>query len=289
MVLDVKQYENPHSSANPGGDYKAAYRLFELSDSIPEFAPNYSGSMRKLHKLYGSILDSASTTNAFTRSILADSRSNFNSARLSGMGGIPNDWYLVSAIPGNWYDLVKQRSYLIPMTIKLDDEVSGTGGFILMDDDERVSWSINTGGKQEHKMADGTSIKEITVDVMVVEFQRSWFNFELFSSPGWEIQGLKPNYFSTGSLSQNGGTMPLVIKSMLVGANFAMTGQFADRDLNLLQQNSEEVSIGPFAISGAGKAATISGNSATVKIQSNVTQVIGFTSQLVPQAPAVNS
>lgn len=44
VVIDLDNYRNSHSSDNPTGDYRAAYRLYELSDEASQLTTFFEGA-----------------------------------------------------------------------------------------------------------------------------------------------------------------------------------------------------------------------------------------------------
>ncbi len=202
--------------------------------------------------------------------LLSESQNNFKSASMKGMGGFPEDWYLVNAKPSNWYELVQNKSNLIQIELSSFNDIS-------------LYWNIND--SSQILLNPKTILDKIYADVVLVDFIRPWLNFEIFQL-NWKITGIKKGYYSTGNLSDNNdGILPLITKSMLVGTNISIEGKFAAEDINILsaQKTNENLSLGPFSIKADSLIAKNEGNNAS--ISSNTTQIIGYISQLIPLCP----
>lgn len=269
IVLDLNCYKNPRSSDNPTGDYRAAYRLFSLADGASKLT-SYFERTYSVSSMWRNIVNSASAESQYVANILAETQKTLQGSQMSGMGGVPENWYLVNAIPGNWYDLVSDRTNLtrIDFNIRNLDNSSG--------------WYVNY--SEQMAIDKGSSLDKISLEVLNVEFVRPWLNMELLSLP-WKIDGVEKGYFSIGNQKVNNGTFPLITRSMLVGTNLTLEGRFTSKDMDWLSVLNENLSIGPFAVQTPQNPAKISRDENKVLISADTTQVLGFTSWHVPLCP----
>ena len=185
-------------------------------------------------------------------------------------GGVPENWYLVNAIPSNWYDLVQDKNNLTRIEFDAQN-VSDSSG-----------WNVNHSDLVT--LDKESSLDKISLDVLNVEFVRPWLNMDLLDLP-WKINGLKQGFFSAGDKESNNGAFPLITRSMLIGTNLSLEGRFTSRDMNLLSAADENLSIGPFAVKTAQNPAEIKQEKDKILVTSNTTQVVGFTSWHVPLCP----
>ena len=287
FAIDVNQYSNPHSSGNPTGSYQSAYRLSSLADAIPQLTVSYGDSLGTVHKVWGRLLNSANATSQYTMDLLTEAKTAFKNSRMSGMAGFPEDWYLVSAQPENWYDIVKDDTRLIPIEIKMSSDAEGHDDFISLDaQGDQLGWKV--GGGSPIDLNPATTIKSIRLKVLRIDFKRPWFDYEVFQQEDWSIKGIRKGYFSSGKLKDNNGIFPLITIGMLIGSKVSIDGDFAKEDLKVLRdQSRQELSLGPFLIKSADAPLKMSdGKGQGTTIDSNIRQVIGYLSNLVPLAPA---
>lgn len=270
LILDLDYYKDPHSSDNPNGDYKAAYRLYSLSNAASPIT-SYFENTHSISSVWDSIIHGATSDNAFVSHLLKRAQDIFMNARMAGMGGIPEDWYLVNATPANWYELVQDPANLIRIQIDTPDK------------DSDFYWNINSSTRV---MSDiGSSLEKVYMDVLKVEFSRPWLLTDIFDA-NWKIQGLDRGYFSSGSDRYNEGVFPLITQSMLVGTNLTIKGNFSEKEMDLISDNSiNELSIGPFVIRTNENSAGIAREDSQLRISSKTTQVLGYVSQLIPLCP----
>ena len=288
FAIDVNQYSNPHSSSNPTGSYQSAYRLSSLADAIPQLTVYYGGSLGTVHKVWGRLLNSANATSEYTADLLLDAKTAFKNSRMAGMAGFPEDWYLVTAQPENWYDIAKDDAHLIPIEIKMSSDAEGHDDFISLDAQEgQLGWKV--GGSSPISLNPATTIKSIRLKVLRVDFKRPWFDYEIFQQRDWSIKGVGQGHYSSGKLKDNDGVFPLITIGMLIGSKVSIEGDFAKEDLKVLRdQSGQELSLGPFLIKSADAPLKMSRGSAQgTVIDSNIRQIIGYLSNLVPLSPAL--
>lgn len=290
VAIDVNQYSNPHSSSNPTGDYDSAYRLSTLANAIPQLTVYYGDSLGAVHKVWGRLLKSANTTSEYTADLLTEAKRVFNNSKMSGMAGIPEDWYLISAQPENWYDIAKDDAHLIPIEIKMTSDADGHDDFISLDaQGGQLGWKVD--GSSPISLNPATTIKSIRLKILRVDFKRPWFDYEVFQQSDWSIKGVGQGHFSSGELKENDGVFPLITIGMLIGSKVSIEGDFAKEDLKVLgDQGGHELALGPFLINSADAPLKMSqGSTQGTMINSNIRQIIGYLSNLVPLAPALSA
>ncbi len=266
-IIDLNYYKNPHSADNPTGNYAAAYRLYSLADEAPELTLPFFSGMNSIKSIWGNIVNSATSEEISVINLLANAQEDFKNSKMSGMGGVPEDWYPVYARPFNWYELILDKNNLTRIEVNSFNE------------QDPFFWS--TDSSAQISLNPKTVLDKIYIDVLVVNFIRPWLNFEVFQSD-WKIKGLRKGYYSNGSLRENSGIFPLVTKSMLVGTNASIEGKFASEDMNILSsQKANNLSFGPVSLNGG----TINKEENKTFVSSTVTQVVGYISQLIPLCP----
>jgi hypothetical protein len=285
--IDVNKYSNPHSSDNPTGDYHAAYRLTRLADPIPQLEPYYTDSLKSAEEIWGEIISSATTQNQYIKTLISKSKYDYDTSAMTGMGGFPNNWLPVETSPSNWYELVEDESKLINLEIDITKSSDEHNKFIIINGGKEIS--LNTinmnNGQSSINLASNTTINKIYIDVLRVDFIRPWLNFELLQSSEWSIDGLNEGYFSTGTIDENEGIFPLIIKSMLVGNRITFEGNFDKNDINaiLQYQSNNALSIGPFLLNTSTQNVDVTEKKI---VTSNVKQIIGYISELIPLSPS---
>ena len=288
-LIDVNNYKNPHTAENPNGDYKAAYRFSVLSDAIPKLMPYFEDSLNSTKKIWGNIVNLATPKTKYAEAVISAAKLMFKTSKLSGMGGIPEDWYPVYARPFNWYDLVLDSTNLA--RIEIDTRGGDTkSGFLIIDGDHSVSWNIVDKNEQmvsNISLNQNTEIKKIYMDILRVDIVRPWLDFEVFSTD-WQIDGLKRAYYSNGCVDGNTGVFPLITESILIGAKINIEGEFAPEDMRILSEhrnNGSELSIGPFLINTRLQPMDVEAKGKILSIHSETKQIVGYISKLIPVAP----
>ena len=290
QIINTDQYKDAHSSDNPTGDYKAAYRLSLLADAIPFLEPNFNSSGNHVSGIYGNLIEAAASDFSYTQNILFDAQSNYKSSSLSGMGGVPEDWFPVNTVPSDWYNLLNDDDNLIELEIDLENGKLEDNQFITLNNNDTISWytteNINTEQKTElHK---DSSIKKIKLKILLVNFFRPWLDYEIFHLQNWKISGLPKGYFSTGNIDNNKGVFSLIPQSMLVGSQVDIEGNFHESDLRMINTEKEKLlSMGPFVLNSFNKSAKVETKNNTTVISSNAYQIVGYISRLVPYAPCI--
>lgn len=294
LKIDINKYKNAHSADNPTGDYKAAYLFSVLANTIPELSACYNNSPYLVTDTWDSIIHSANSNVFYTQRLLEKSKEKFKSSSLSGMGGIPDNWYPVYANPSNWYDIIQDESKLIKIVLDLQSGESDMSNFIVMNDNTPLTWKV-INRKNEIRtlnMSPDSQIKKIHLKVLKIDFMRPWFNFEVLDQQNWEIKGLKKGYYSNGNLYENKGIFPLLTQSVLIGTEVSLKVDFSQRDINKILENielGENLSIGPFLMNSDGKEFTIDQGKGEMMMSSNIKQIIGYLSRLVPISPGLSN
>ncbi|MFI8379185.1 hypothetical protein [Leeuwenhoekiella sp. NPDC079379] len=291
FAIDISQYKNAHSPDNPTGDYKAAYRLSRLADSVPIVTTYYTPSLNSTEKIWENLIYGASTNAKYTNHLLSKAQQNCDTSKLVDMGGGLSGWLPVYTKPSNWYTLLDDEANLIDMEIDMVNGDTSNSDFLIVRGDKAISLDIiKQDSTQKITFHKETQIKKINLKVLCVEFIRPWLDFELFSLKNWKIEGLNSGYYSTGTLTNNQGIFPLVTQSMLIGTKINLEGTFNKNDLELIKSQitkKNHFSIGPFFLNTNNQKATINEVGYTTQIKSSLTQVIGYISNVVPTAPSI--
>lgn len=274
-TLDLNRYREPISSYNPGGDYASAILLSALANRIPSATPFFEDSGNSLTNVWNNLLYAASPQSEqdnYTLRVLTQAQENFTLSKKSGRAGFPDDWYLVETDPYNWYELLSNKANLIHLDIDLqkDNEESGGTEFLTINGVQSLTWNIlgSDGKWRPVPVQTETEIRKIQMDVLLVNFTRKWMSYDVFSTQ-WKINGLKKGFYSSGELTENEGVFPLIIESMLVGAQTVVDGTIDKKDRQILRQSSP-VALGGFVLNDATTA-----------------HVVGYISRLIPVAPAL--
>lgn len=295
FAIDVNEYSNPHSADNPTGIYRAAYKLKLLADAVPAVAPDYIDSLQSTEKIWGNIVNYANSTSPYAQSLLDDAKDKFKEFRLSGMGGIPDDWLPVYTRPSNWYNIVQDEANLVALELDITAPDVNRSDFLTVDPKEEVmTWKVlnnNSDKTLELDMHPESQIKKITVNVLRVDFIRPWLNFEILNLKSWKIDGIDKGYYSTGGLSSNEGVFPLITTSMLIGSRIFIEAQFNEADINMLIHNkagNNKLSVGSFLINNDQQPVEITRTANNgVQLTSNIKQIVGYISNLVPFSPGM--
>lgn len=274
MTIDLDYYKNPHSSDNPLGDYCAAYRFYELSDEASALTTFFEG-IHSVASVWGSIIGSAVSDKEYVNNLLAQAKDSFRLSKMCGMGGVPEDWYLVNAKPSNWYDLVADKKNLT--SIEIAPSGSGTP----------FDWNME--GERQVALDAESFLNKIHIDVLNVEFVRPWLCRELLKAE-WGIRGIKRGYFSTGNTNDNDGILPLITQSMLVGTNLSIEGNFSEKDRNILaDSHTKKLSVGPFALKTDSVPVQIEPVRDQLHISAKTVQIVGYISHDVPLCPQTDT
>lgn len=292
FIINTEEYKNAQSASNPLGDYKAAYRFSLLADVIPILSPNYVSSMNTLSKIWRNLINSMNTENSFTRSILEDSITNFKSAKMAGIGGIPEDWYNVVASPTNWCELLENEKNLLPLEIDLMNGDDEQKEFLVLNNQSGWNWKIiSENSNTETPINRNSAITKISMNVLRVDFYRSWLDFELLNSPAWKIDGIDEGYYSSGKLDNNDGIFPLIPQGFLVGNNIKIEGEFSKEDLNLISESQDigqTLSLGSLMLQNKDVLVDIVQENDKTILSSKTNQIIGFISRIVPLSPPIS-
>lgn len=292
LRIDIDKYKNAHSVDNPTGDYKAAYLFTVLANTIPELSAYYNNSPYLITEVWDNIINSANSNVSYTNSLLNKAREKFNNSALSGMGGIPDDWYPVYANPSNWYDIIEGESELIKMELDLQSDETDSSSFIVINENSPLTWKVTNRNNETSKLNidSDTKIKKINISVLRVDFIRPWFGFEILDLQNWEIEGLNKGYYSEGKLDQNKGIFPLLTQSVLIGTKVSIESAFSPGDMSEIIKHGEkggDISLGPFLLNTHNQNAVIDQTEGKTVISSNIKQVVGYLSHLIPVSPGL--
>lgn len=282
-ILNLSDYRDPVSSLKPNGNYDSAYSLYTLANRVPSVSPYFQESGNLLTHLWANLVHGAEPEVAGNTSVaLSEARKKFVLSKKSGMAGYPDDWYLVETKPYNWYDLLSE-DYMITLDIDLQNN-AGSGNdtkFLTINGMQSLGWSVlGKDGKWSFKpIQRGTEIQKLQVNVLKVDFSRSWLVNEVFERK-WKIDGLEKGYYSSGNLKENKGTLPLIMDSMLVSTGAIIHGKISKADEEILEKSSS-VALGGFVLDQNEKSSQVSSSP-------KAAYVVGYISRLIPLAPALD-
>ncbi|WP_166924279.1 hypothetical protein [Flavobacterium poyangense] len=295
IIIEIDKYRNAQSSANPSGSYRAAYQSALLSDAVPLLSPDYIDSLNSVSKIWGNIVNTANTSSEYTQQLFEEAKNTYNLSKLSGFGGIPENWFSVLTIPYDWCDLLDNDANLTEIEIDVINGDTDSKDFLVLNGDSSVSWKIYDSNETctEIPLHTNSMITKIHLKVLRVDFYRSWLNIEILNTQEWKIDGLEKGHFSNGTLIGNTGSFPLIPQSVLIGSEVKITGDFHPEDLNIIADSKasdgtvfmetfalKDMTTTPFNAEGADQN--------TVTLTSNVKQVLGYISRLVPECPPLS-
>lgn len=146
-------------------------------------------------------------------------------------------------------------------------------------------FSLKTAPGHQMVLDAESTVSQICMDVLNVEFVRPWLYRELLDAE-WYVRGIKRGYFSTGNVTYNDGILPLITQSMLVGTNLSIEGEFSKKDKEILTDQQEgKLSVGPFVVKFGDASAEIEQTKDLLRISSKTTQIMGYISSCVPLCP----
>lgn len=294
MTIDPSDFANPFGPNNPNGSYTTLYSFYQLVDPIPSFTKNYWPTNNSTDRTYGNLLNLATAARSGTPAItiLSDAKKRYDISELSDMAGTGINFHATYAVPYNWYELYDDYSEIeIDLT---DPKALEECGFaILGGDDTEMKWNIgNSRDPKSQKLLEmNTAIEQIKFKYCMVAIQRPWLDFQLFNIPGWKIQGLSRAYYSTGTLTNNNGVLPLLPTGIIIGRDIQITAQWSEADRRIIEKaetGSQMVSFGQFALSGfisGSQAKTFASKLDNNTISVPALHVVGWVSSLVPLSP----
>ncbi|MTI33589.1 hypothetical protein [Xanthovirga aplysinae] len=294
FAIDVNEYSNAHGPDNPTGDYQASYRFTLLAGPIPQLQTYYMDSPYLIDQVWGNIVRFGNSTVAYTQHLLTEAHEKMTTSKMSGMGGIPDDWYPVYAKPSNWYEIIENEENLIEIEIDLHNGDYENNDFTTIEGNEELSLTV-TGPDKKSKKIDiqtETVIKKIILKVICVDFIRPWINFEILNLQNWTVEGLEKHYYSNGKLKNNKGIFPLLKKSMLIGTKVTVEGDFEKKDLKTISEQdiaNNIISLGPFLLSTKNESIKMVETEQSTLLSSSVHQIIGYFSEQVPKSPYLSA
>jgi hypothetical protein len=289
LKIDINKFKNPHSPDNPTGDYKAAYRLSVLANTISTLTPFFNNSFNLVSDIWGNIINSAESDAPYTKKVINKAKEKFTLAAMASMAGFPDNWYPVYTNPFNWYDVIMDDSNLIKMELDINSGETDNNNFIVLDKNTPVIWKVNN-QENELNLKPKKTIKKIYLSLLRVDIIRSWFEFELLNLQNWKIDGLKQGYYSNGNLDLNSGIFPLITQSMLIGTQISVEGDFSENDIREIKDCTDagkDISVGSFLLNTNGQNAVFNSKEGNTTMTSNIMQIVGYLSRLVPMAPSL--
>lgn len=273
LTIDINQYKNALSASNPEGDLRPLFEFRQLVDPIPEFDQMYIASTSSTEMLYSMILNGANILpdSHFAASVINNSRKIFEATFFSNMDGTPGEWRPIYAVPDDWHSADDNR--FKSLTIDLRNMDPSTS-FEVISGNEKLNWILD--GNTEKSLDPNTQIASIEMKYMLVGLHRPWFNPLLFQTRGWYISGENAGFCSSGSMKSNDGVLPIIPASILIGKQTVINASWNKEDQSIIdsyQASGKPMHLGPFLVSTS---------------ESNILQIIGWISELIPFSPKNN-
>lgn len=308
QTLNPSAFANAQSPSNPYGDLLALKRFSDLVDPVPTVSTFYSTGAMTVTDVYTLVMQSATASESWVQEYLATAQKTYRNAEIAPTSGVVDPpWHAAYATPADWYD-TNQRGRFAPVKLDLATLESASSPYTIIpsSDDASLTWHVVDASGDG---APSTTDHPVTGDALSISFkgqtvciQRPWLMELLFHLPGWSIPGEHSGFVSTGTVSQNGGVLPLLPAGFVVGYDVTVRGDFSASDRAVLDRatsGAASVSIGPFALSQTAGPTTKTRKRATdvaatpftarrenpTTVSSPALSVVGWISDLVPQSP----
>lgn len=205
-------------------------------------------------------------------------------------------WHASQASPSNWCDPSAES---IPVCVS-SEQSAGNGRSRMrepgvMDLIDRGLWHVgepHQGAVPALVLSPLTKNLRITFGFQRVQIIRPWLQGMLLRLGSWSQSGQARHTYSTGSVTENPGSFPLLPVAMIVARDVQITADWSPEDQALYSwyiKAGKRLALGPFALSGtyrcrAGehRLQTIA-EGATIKVPG--LQLIGWVSEVVPACP----
>jgi len=294
VTITAARYTNALSSANPKGDLAAAYALRLLADPIPDFTHYYNPSPSSTDQVYGAVIQSAAvqSTSSFASLVLAGAQASYSRNAFAQLDGTPGTWHLVEASPFDWWDASLTDRFQPASVDFANSSSSDDSPFLSIGTqaDDKFSWQVVDSGGKVTQVPLSSTLANVSFRFLRVTLTRSWLNFTLFQTNGWNLPGQSSGFISSGNNQTNDGIFPLLPTGFVLGTEVAIDADaWSSSDQQVIAQaqaGKVGLSVGPFAIAPPPLPAT----KPLVKLQgttlsSAALQIIGWISALVPPSP----
>lgn len=239
----------------------------------------------------------ATSLNNAIAGILSREKQRFESSQLASSTGAGASWHLSYASPSNWtnpeapiFTSMKLNSNSVKLNANSNfKQYGGETHF------RSGLWSCSASGKhgkQKDKCNLQSSFLEFSLDLEVVNIMRPWFNSSIFKIHGWTNDLYPEGSISSGKFNDTGAFLPLVPTGMVVIKNLVISGDFKNKDKDLITKSTSaqaEVGIGPFKVGGSYKSGDKTYNIDTTFENGSLSvpglQIIGFISEVIPFSP----
>jgi len=272
LTLNLSDFKNALSNANPEGDMFAAQKFQQLVDPAPRLTTEYMTSPSSIEEEYGGIVNGASAPieSTYLTSMIANAKRNFET---SGQADFVShgEWRLIEAVPTDWY--TDDPTRYSKVKISLDGNESSTSSLNLLGD--KLPPTTLTLGNKQVSLSKTTNFTHCELEYMLVRFIRPWMDFTLFKTDGWWLAGQQPGYCSSGKRDVNSGILPLITTGMIIAKSAKFEGNWDPKDQKMIddfRKTDDDVYIGPYRLSDESKpVSTVS--------------VVAWISELVPLSP----
>jgi hypothetical protein len=183
-------------------------------------------------------------------------------------------WRAVYAVPEDWYAAGSDRFQTLEVDLTAAQPFDSA--FLVIEGDETLCLTPGgTAGAGVTGPSSGTKLQSIRMEYLMVALRRPWLNTTLFETEGWYLSGQDAGFCSSGSLSANGGILPLIPTGLLIGREVNVSVEWGKDDADVVRaakSTGRRLFLGPFPVSNPGEA-------------NSTLHVIGWTSDLVPFSP----
>lgn len=285
MPLDPATYRNPRGPTNPNGSLLPLFAFRALVDPVPTFTRYYGASAVTTEGTYDNLLQGANASSTFVQQVLGNAKQQFAAAAFPSLDGTPSGpWRPVYATPANWFDI--DASQYQPLSVT--DSLGGDGFTVLGDASDAAPSSPPNAIVQSAGTDPATRILSASLRYLVVDVTRPWLDFSLFGLGGWALDGAPIGYYSSGNAASNGGLMPLLPTSIVLGTQARISAVLGPADRAVLRDAARQgrpVSFGaiPLAVDAAALEDTAG---AAVTLTSPMPFIVAWISALVPLAPS---
>ncbi len=288
--IDMSQYADAMSPANPTGSELPLAAFQALVDPVPTFSRYYAPSGASSEGLWTDFLAGAQATpgNAFAASTLAAARHTFATSGLPDLLPVPGTWHPVYPVSPNWTDTADPAWTRV--TVDPSDP-GGLGGAYLTIGaparDTPLRW-LTQGDPSGQPLSPDTKLTSISFTARSVGFMRPWIDTALLKMAGIVLPGQDAGLLSSGHIAQNGGVLPLLTTGFILARDIQIEGAWAPADLQRLQTAQEKnssLALANLMLTTGKRSRVVELSLSGSAVTSPVVQIIAWISALVPLLP----
>ncbi|HZF48738.1 MAG TPA: hypothetical protein VE093_08820 [Polyangiaceae bacterium] len=231
--IDSRAYVNPRTNSNPRGDYASLFAFRALVDPIPAFTHYYSASGSSTETAWEELVTGAAVQgdSSFARNSLARAQQVYEQSKVSNLDGSLGSWHPAYATPENWYDFSIAGRF-VDFEIDLSNPDSPMSGFVAIPGGgvpPALNWLIAPPGCKPVPVGldPRTRLKALRAKALVVTITRQWLNLDLFRINGLYLPGQPSGLYSSGTLQDNDGLMPLIPSAFCLAVGVEIAGDWS--------------------------------------------------------------